>query len=144
MLALAVAQSLGPGSPAFLEQGAFRLQRLERRLRLRHCRLALCDIGFEFADRGVRHLNRLQFALQALAPLLERLPAALQVRLVRLLELNAAFGLHQQAARLGQALLRRAVGLLGLRQPRVLGRERRLGRHEALLGRTGARRPGVQ
>src|SRR4030095_9089854 len=54
----------------------------------------------------------LLLALEALAALLERLPAALEVHEVRLLELQPAFGLHELAARLVEALLAGAGGLI--------------------------------
>ena len=59
MFALAVAQRLGAGCPAFLQQGAFGLKCLEGRLRLRQRRLAFRDTGFEFAHRGIRCLHGL-------------------------------------------------------------------------------------
>ena len=63
---------------------------------------------------------------------------------VCLLELQAALGLHEQAARFGEMLLRGAERLLRLRQPRVFGFQFFLGRQNPLLSAAGARGPHVQ
>ena len=65
---------------------------------------------------GVGLGERLQLAVEALAPLLEHLPAALEVHEVRLLELQAGSRPACLAARLAELLLPGAEGLLGLRE----------------------------
>src|SRR6185436_1666935 len=78
------------------------------------------------------------------AALLERLPAALEVSEVRLLELEAALRLHELAAGLVQMLLPRPERLLGLRQALVFGFEPLAGLFDLLLRAAGARGPHVQ
>src|SRR5207247_8103184 len=92
----------------------------------------------------IRLGERLQLAVEALAALLERLSAALQVRQIGLLELQAAFRLQQLAASLAQPLLAGAERLLGLRQARILLPELCLRLGAALPGRTGACRPHMK
>src|SRR6267143_977420 len=112
-----------------------------------------CSHGcFELGDlrlqgvhrRRIRLGERLQLAFEALAALLERLPAPLKVGQIGQLELQAALGLQQLAACLVQPLLAGAERLLGLRQARILLPELGLRLGAALLGRAGAGRPQVK
>ena len=109
------------GRALLLERSTLRLQRFHRGLRLADRVLQLGEAGRQRAARGqVRRLERLQLGFQPLAALRERLARTLQVGEVRLLELLAAFGLDQRPALLVEGFLRRAEGVLGLRQAAVL------------------------
>src|SRR5262245_29404114 len=106
---------------ALLQAGDFALERFGggrgRLLGL----LQLGKAGFQPGKRAGVGLGELsQLAVEALAALLERLPAALEVHEVRLLELQPALGLHHLAARLAELLLPRAERSLGFREPSVL------------------------
>ena len=103
------------------------------------------DTCFQLAQRrGIGLGERLPLRVQPLASLRQRLGRPLQMRAVCLLELQAALGLHEQAARLGELLLRGAERLLRLGQARVFGFQFFLGRNYPLLGASGACGPHVQ
>ncbi len=86
----------------------------------------------------------MQLAVEALAPLRQRLGRALQVRAVRLLKLQAALRLHELAAPFCQPLLCGPEGLLGLRQAGVFLVQPVLGLGNALLGAASPSRPHVE
>ena len=145
VLALRRAERLAGCGAALFERRALGLQRFMPGLGCLHRRFERGDsLPQGVRRRRIRLGERLQLAFEALAALLERLSAALQVRQIGLLELQAAFRLQQLAASLAQPLLAGAERLLGLRQARILLPELCLRLGAALPGRTGAGRPHVK
>src|SRR5688572_19860478 len=141
MLALRRAKRVRSGAAALLERRVLRLQAFERALGRGERLLQALDAVL---DAGLRPRQRRQLAVEPLAPALERLAAALEVREVRLLDLQPVFGLRQRAARRLELLLRRAECLLGVRQRLILGVELRPRSGDPRLRLAGARRPAMQ
>src|SRR5688500_2961199 len=145
MLALRRVQCLERACPVFLQPGDLGLQRVAGLLGRRDRLPELRELAFERAERaGIRLRQGLQLGLQALAPLLQRLPAALEVGEICLLQLQAALGLHQLVARFVLTLLRRAEALLGPGQRRVFPLEPFARFRHPRFGGGRARRPAVQ
>jgi hypothetical protein len=114
---------------------------LERLLRLGQALLQLFHVPHR---AGLGLGQRLELSLEPLAALRERLLAALQVREVRLFELQGVLGLRERRARRVQMLLRGAECLLGLRQAGFLGVQAAPRLRDALFGFPRLHRPSVQ
>ncbi|HVQ25115.1 MAG TPA: hypothetical protein VMV01_08055, partial [Planctomycetota bacterium] len=145
MVALRDADRVGGLGARFLQGHAFGLKRFECFARTLQVLIDLRAARGELLRESALRLDeRLELGLQALAALGQRFRSALQVGAVRLLELQAALRLHDEAARLVQLFLARAEALLGLRQPCILGLDPLIGGGDALPGRSRARSPHVQ
>jgi hypothetical protein len=138
-------QRLGRCRTALVGGGAFRLPLLELRVGGAQRGIQIAHSRLHRARRcGIRRGKGMHLGGEALAPLAESMHGSLVMREVGTLELQAALGLLQRAARLVRRFLSGAESVLRLRQEAALVLELAPCLDGALLGGARARSPHVQ